>query len=253
MPSRTHKITDFLNTLLRVAEIQDVSANGVQVEAPDTISTVGFAVDATEESFKQAVALGCGLLITHHGIIWGKPFALVGPDYRRLKILIEGNCGLYAAHLPLDLHPEYGNNARICEALGLRDIAPFGEYHGIIIGFGGTLSGEKSAEELCKDVEKATGFPLLAKTLFHNGHCSRVAVVSGGAADMALEAAKEGYDTFITGDASHQTAAIAREYGVNIISAGHYATETFGVKALQELVAEKFQVKTEFIDVPTGL
>lgn len=253
MSVRKDEIVLFLDTLLRTAEIKDVSGNGLQVDAPDTIDTIGFAVDATEESFKRAVARKCGLLITHHGILWSKSYALVGPDYRRIKLLIEGKCGLYASHLPLDLHPVYGNNAQICEALELQNIVPFGDYHGILIGFGGNLPEPVSAEELCSTVSDITGYPLLAKTIFHATACSRIAVVSGGAPDLSIEAARAGYDTFITGDADHQVAAIAREYGINIISAGHYATETFGVKALQKLIAEKFSVQTVFIDVPTGL
>jgi dinuclear metal center YbgI/SA1388 family protein len=253
MSVRKSEIIPFLDTLLRTTEINDVSDNGLQVEAPDMIDTIGFAVDATEESFKRAIARKCGLLITHHGILWSKAYALVGPDYRRIKLLVEGNCGLYASHLPLDLHPEYGNNAQICKALRLQNIVPFGDYHGILIGFGGILAKPVSEEELCTTLAEITGYPLLAKTIFHGGQCSRIAVVSGGAPDLAIEAAHGGYDTFITGDASHQAAAIAREYGINIISAGHYATETFGVKALQKLIAEKFPVQTVFIDVPTGL
>jgi dinuclear metal center YbgI/SA1388 family protein len=246
-------IISHLDQTLRTSEIEDVSHNGLQVECPDEIGKIGFAVDATELTFMHAAELHCGLLIVHHGLLWKDPVRLTGPHYRRIKILIENKCGLYASHLPLDLHPEYGNNIQICRALGLQNIIPFGGYHGIKIGFGGVLSSPISNDALIKKLATASGHPLLAKILYHNGPCTRIAVVSGGAPELAEEAAHEGYDTFITGDVQHWTAATAREYGINILSGGHYATETFGVKALMRHISEQFAVQTEFIDIPTGL
>jgi dinuclear metal center YbgI/SA1388 family protein len=246
-------IISHLDQLLRTSEITDVSHNGLQVEGSDEIRKIGFAVDASELSFVRAAELHCDLLVVHHGLLWKEPVRLTGPHYRRIKILIEHHCGLYASHLPLDLHPEYGNNIQICRALALQNIVPFGDYHGIKIGFGGTLASPLSADALMQKLTEASGNPLLGKILHHHGLCTRIAVVSGGAPELSTEAAAEGYDTFITGDVQHETAAIAREYGINIISGGHYATETFGVKALMQHIHETFSVETVFIDIPTGL
>jgi putative NIF3 family GTP cyclohydrolase 1 type 2 len=129
----------YLDDYLRVKEIEDSSQNGLQVEGPEEVTKVAFAVDSCQVAFGQAVANGAQLLVVHHGLFWDKPLRLIGPIFQRVKTLIEGDCGLYAVHLPLDVHPEVGNNAELARLLGLKDTHAFGEYHGSKVGIGGVL------------------------------------------------------------------------------------------------------------------
>jgi putative NIF3 family GTP cyclohydrolase 1 type 2 len=131
------ELTAYLDETLRVKEIEDTSQNGLQVEGPVEVMKVAFAVDSCQAAFEGTVTAGAQLLIVHHGLFWDKPLRLVGPLFCRVKTLIEGGCGLYAAHLPLDLHPELGNNAELARLLELKDTRAFGEYHGDQIGIGG--------------------------------------------------------------------------------------------------------------------
>ncbi|MGL4369263.1 MAG: Nif3-like dinuclear metal center hexameric protein [Spirochaetota bacterium] len=248
---KLHDLTSFLDRELRTAEIQDASQNGLQVEGNKDITAAAFAVDASLSSIQKAADCGAQILIVHHGIFWDRPVRATGMMYRRLKALMENGCALYASHLPLDLHPVLGNNAQIANALGMTEIVPFGNYHGVTIGFGGNLPAAVSAEELSSSLSRLSGAPCRAYS--HREKSLRVAVVSGGGAALLDEAAAAGYDTFITGESSHQSFHPAAEYGMNMLFGGHYATETFGVKALKGLCEEKFALKTVFIDLPTGM
>jgi len=243
----------WLDEYLKVNEITDISHNGLQLEGPAKIGRVAFAVDATIASFEKAVECKANLLVVHHGLLWKEPVKIIGPHFTRIKTLINGNCGLYASHLPLDLHPEVGNNAQIAKCLELVDLKPFGDYHGVMIGCGGSLKEPESLESLVNKFKISAGSEPLHVLAFGSDPVSRVAIVSGGAPEFAEAAAHEGYDTFITGDAQHQVYHTAREYGINLIFGGHYATETFGVKALEKKVREVFELETVFLDVPTGL
>lgn len=246
-----NELISYLNTYLRISEINDISRNGLQVEPPEEINKIAFAVDAALASFTASVREGAGLLIVHHGLFWKEPVMLTGFNYKRVKTLIEGNCGLYAAHLPLDLHPEIGNNAVIAKKLGLNNIAPFGDYYGVRIGFGGELEKPMPVNNFIELFSRVLeSEPVMA---LGNGLCKRIAVISGGAAGHVEEAAREGYDTFITGETSHEKFHNAGECGINVIFGGHYATETFGVKMLQKNIEKKFGVETVFLDLPTGL
>ena len=248
---RTLELIRHLDTLLNTGGICDASQNGLQVEGPDTIRKAAFAVDGSLATIQQAILHKADILIVHHGIFWDKPVRATGPLYSRLKTLFDGNCALYASHLPLDLHPQYGNNAVIAGKLGLEDIAPFGEYHGITIGCGGTLPSPSDLSTLSQNLSSVTGSPCL--TVEGGHHCSRIAIVSGGGASMLDQAAQEGFDTLITGESSHSSYHYAKELGVNMIFGGHYATETFGVKALMEHIRKTFSLETVFIDIPTGM
>jgi dinuclear metal center YbgI/SA1388 family protein len=247
------ELVAWLDKYLKVNEIKDLSHNGLQVESPDEISRVAFAVDGTIASFEKAVACKAGLLVVHHGLLWKEPVKLTGPHFKRIETLIKGNCGLYASHLPLDLHGEVGNNAQIAKLLELGDIVPFGDYHGVMIGCGGSLKTPELLESLVDKLRTSSGSEPLRVFPFGPNLASRVAIVSGGAPEFAESAAREGYDTYITGDAQHQFVHTAHEYGINLVFGGHYATETFGVKALEQKVRDIFKLDTVFLDLPTGL
>ena len=167
-----------------------------------------------------------------------------------LRLLIEHNLAIYSAHLPLDAHPKLGNNAQLCAALGLKQLRPFFASHGTEIGL--QAQAHLPREELVARLARATG---AEPKLLPGGPtvCRRIGVVTGGAGGEVKQAAAEGVDTFITGEGPHWTYALAEELGVNVLHGGHYATETFGVKALAEHLAAKFRLPWFFLDHPTGL
>lgn len=238
----------FLNKLLSNNVIEDYkqAINGLQVENTKKIEKISIAVDACEAVIKQAVANNSDLLIVHHGLFWNGSAPVSGPYFRKLKMALENNLAIYSSHLPLDAHPQVGNNALLANRIGLSDLRdPF-----LGIGWQGTL--ELTRSELLRRTEMAVDGRV---------HCCpggpdvvrRVGIVSGGAGGEIFKAAEAGVDTFITGEGPHWSYTAAEELGVNLFYAGHYATETFGVKALGRLLEEKFGVPGEFIDHPTGL
>ncbi|RLC77653.1 MAG: Nif3-like dinuclear metal center hexameric protein [Chloroflexi bacterium] len=247
------ELVTYLDDYLRVKEIQDSSQNGLQVEGPDEVTKVAFAVDGCQATFEQAIAAGAQLLIVHHGLFWADPVRLVGPLFRRARTLIEGGCGLYAVHLPLDLHPDVGNNAELARLLELQDARPFGEYHGNDIGIGGELDTPLPLDALVERLTQATGSSPVRVLAHGPEEASRVGCISGGAAMMMDQVAEAGFDTFITGETSHSFFHHAADYGLNVIYGGHYATETLGVKALSRHLTKKFGLAATFLDVPTGM
>jgi dinuclear metal center YbgI/SA1388 family protein len=243
----------YLDDYLRVKEIEDSSQNGLQVEGPAEVTKVAFAVDGCQAAFEQAVAAEAQLLVVHHGLFWAKPLRLVGPPFRRVKTLIEGGCGLYAVHLPLDVHPEVGNNAELARLLGLQDTHPFGEYHGVEIGVAGVLDPPLEMPTLIGRLVQALSVPPIRVLARGPEKATRVGCISGGAASMMDQADEAGLDTYITGETSHSFFHQAAERGLNVLFAGHYATETLGVKALTRHLAEKFGLETTFLNIPTGM
>ncbi|MCX7682085.1 MAG: Nif3-like dinuclear metal center hexameric protein [Anaerolineae bacterium] len=250
---RRDELVAYLDEYLRVREIRDNSQNGLQVEGPEEVAKVACAVDACQAVFEQAVAAGAQCLIVHHGLFWEKPVRLVGPLFRRVQTLIAGACALYAVHLPLDVHPEVGNNAELARLLGLQETAPFGEYHGGVVGLGGRLAPPVPLSELAERLERATGQPVLRMLAYGPAQASRVGCISGGAAFLIDQVAQAGFDTFVTGEPSHSFHHHAAEYGLNILFGGHYATETLGIRALARHLSDRFGLETVFLDVPTGL
>lgn len=231
----------------------DSSANGLQVErAKKEITKVAFAVDACEETFRRAAEAGADLLFVHHGLFWGREQTMTGGFYRRIKTLLDNDLALYACHLPLDLHPELGNNAAMTAALGLREVEPFGLYKGVKIGFKGKTPRPYRREEVLEHLGIPRG-ECLAFLPFGPEEINTIALVSGGAPFEAEQAAAEGMDLYLTGDASHTVYHSCRESKLNLISAGHYATETWGVAAMMKKTAGDTGLETQFIDVPTGL
>ena len=197
------ELVAYLNDYLRIKEIQDRSQNGLQVEGPEEVTKVAFAVDSCQTIFDQAVATGTQLLIVHHGLFWSEPVLLVGPLFRQVRALVEGDCGLYAVHLPLDLHPKVGNNAELVCLLGLKDTRAFGDYHGVDIGLGGTLDSPVPLDTLVDRLAQAIGEPPIRVLAHGPEKAFRVGCISGGAASMMDQVAEAGFDTFVTGETSH--------------------------------------------------
>jgi dinuclear metal center YbgI/SA1388 family protein len=245
-------ITQYCDRTLRTNKIGDYPhiANGLQVENRGGVSRIAATVDASLATVKLAIAARADLLIVHHGLFWWPSHPWVGKKYELLRLLLENNLAVYCSHLPLDAHPKLGNNAQLCTALGLKHPKPFFASHGGPIGF--KARQKISRSELVKRLHRALG----AKALLIPGgkeHCENIGVVTGGAGDGLKQAAEEGVDTFITGEGPHWTYALAEELGLNVFYGGHYATETFGVKALAAELSRKFKVPWEFLDHPTGL
>jgi dinuclear metal center YbgI/SA1388 family protein len=246
-------LVSYLNDYFRVEEIEDKSQNGLQVEGPDEVTKVALAVDACQASFEQAADERVELLIVHHGLFWSEPLRLVGLHFRRIKTLLEGRCGLYAMHLPLDAHPEVGHNAEMVRLLGLEDREPFGDYHGTEIGFAGRLDRSLELSELIGRLVEALERPPIRVLDYGPDEVARVGCVSGGAASMMDQAVEAELDAFITGETSHAAFHQAAERELNVLFAGHYATETLGMKALARHLKEQFDLVTVFLDVPTGM
>ncbi len=242
-------ITDFLDCELNIAAFQDDSHNGLQVENSGAVRRVCVGVDASLAFFEAAAERKANLLICHHGLSWGDSLKrITGPNYRRLKFLLDRDMALYACHLPLDAHPRLGNNARICKALGLRALKPFGFYHGVALGFRGSLPKAMGYAAFKKRARSVFGN--MAGTMdFGKSRVRTVAVVSGGAADQIAEAGETGVDVYISGEPKLMAWHLAQEYGINALFAGHYATEVFGVKAVAERLVARFKLNPEFIDM----
>jgi dinuclear metal center YbgI/SA1388 family protein len=248
MSPTVSNITHFLNQTLRVKQIKDSSMNGLQVRSRGAgkIGTVGFAVDACLSTFEKAKRLDVELLVVHHGIKW-RPQKDRDLEKRREAILKENDMALYAAHLPLDLHEEYGNNAQLARLLELRGLRKFGRYHGVTIGYAGTFKSAKDPAAVAAALRRRLG-PACRVFSFGKDRVRSIGIVSGGGGGMLPDAVKEGLDCFLTGEIDLAVFNAARDQRMNLIVAGHYLTETVGVKALLPLVRETYGVKTVFIE-----
>lgn len=245
----------FLSGYLGLAEwrSRDNASNGLQVSCGrDPIRRVAFAVDACLASFERASEEEADLVFVHHGLYWGKVQTLTGEYYRRVRFLMEKDMGLYAAHLPLDAHPEVGNNAGMAQALGLAELQPFGEYKGAPIGWKGRFPEPRNLEWITEILfgGRENALQILP---FGKPQIRTVGLVSGGATYEVQQAIDQGLDLYITGDASHTVYHAALEAGINVIFGGHYATETWGVRLLSDKLAKETGLSTVFIDLPTGL
>lgn len=237
---------------LRTDQVRDYDGamNGLQVGNSGIVTRIAAAVDASLTTIRMAIEARADLMIVHHGLFWSARRPWTGKTLELIRLLIGNNLAVYSSHLPLDLHPRLGNNARLCAALGLNDTRPFffqKEQH---------LGLQARTRIRLDDLQRR-----LKKTLGHEpitlpggpAVCRRIGVVTGGAGSELHLAASEGVDTFITGEGPHWTSALAEELDVNVLYGGHYATETFGVKALAASLAKKFGVPWSFLDHPSGL
>ena len=231
----------------------DDSLNGIQVgRSPGPVRKVAFALDACLETIRRAAEAGAQALFVHHGLFWGKPAALTGLMRERVAALVSSDLALYACHLPLDAHPELGNNAVLARMLGLGDLEPFGLSHGQYIGFKGRLEPAISMEEAVLRILPEGDEP---RALYPFGPAllKTAAVISGGAPFEAFQAIEQDLDLYVTGEPSHSIYHHAMEAGLGVIAAGHYATEIHGVRAVAERAARELGLETVFLDYPTGL
>ncbi|ULQ58975.1 Nif3-like dinuclear metal center hexameric protein [Brucepastera parasyntrophica] len=231
----------------------DPSKNGLQVDnSGKDINRVAFAVDACFETMERAEQAGAGMLFVHHGLFWRDPLCITGSHYKRIKKLLDADMALYASHLPLDAHPECGNNSGLVRRLGLENIELFGEYHGMLIGFRGTLPGPAKLGEITSRLF-VNGQKPLHVLPFGPETVRTAGIISGGAGEDVVQAIEEGLDLFITGEISHEIYHTALENRINVIAGGHYQTETVGPGLVAERLGQETGIDTLFIDVPTGL
>lgn len=246
------RLTGCCDRLLQPGEIEDWSGavNGLQVENRGKVHRLAAAVDASVTTVRLAVAAGADLMLVHHGLFWGASHPWTGRRYELLRLLLDHDVAVYSSHLPLDVHPRLGNNARLCATLGFRQPKPFFFSRGAHLGL--RVDRRIGRDDLVTRLETAVEGSV---RLLPGGPkaCRAIGIVTGGAGAELKQAAEEGIDTFITGEGPHWTYALAEDLGVNVLYAGHYATETFGVRALAAHLAEKFKLPWVFLDHPTGL
>ncbi len=251
--AQLHTVTRYLDSLLPPDLFEDRSLNGLQVDAGGSdVKRVALAVDAGESVILRAIDATADLLIVHHGLFWGAPAPLSGPLGAKIRSLVQKRCSLYASHLPLDAHLEVGNNAELGRAIGLAKIEAAFEHRGQKIG----ITGQCTPHPLGFFTEKMSKVPGAITPLalpFGKDRCASVGVITGAGAFALEEAAKLGLDLFITGEPRQEAFHLAKEFKINVIFAGHYATETFGVLALGRRIEKDLDIKTVFIDEPTGI
>ncbi|MBX7157819.1 MAG: Nif3-like dinuclear metal center hexameric protein [Verrucomicrobiae bacterium] len=246
------KITNYLNNYLQHAHIADYSGakNGLQLANNGRVSQVMAAVDANGLTVAKAIEARADLLLVHHGLFWNEEVLMVGARYGLFKAAMDANLAIYSSHLPLDAHPKLGNNVLLSKALKLASGKPAFEEKGTSIGRLITTCCDR--KELCRRLGRVLGGE---PKLIAAGPrvVRRLGVITGGAGNRIYDVAKSGIDTFVTGEGSHWTFGAAHELKINLIYGGHYATETFGVKALANHVGQRFRLRWSFIDVPSGL
>ncbi len=246
------EIVDYTNDYLRVEEIEDWpnALNGLQIENSGKVTRIGAAVDVSTRVLSMAAKKNIDLLIVHHGLFWSGSCRITGSLRRQLKIAFENDIALYSAHLPLDLHPKVGNNAQLIAALGLKSAKPFLKEKGESVGL--KTKASMSREVLMSKLKSVLRSPVKSFK-FGPKQSRRIGIVTGAAGSEIFRVAEASIDTFITGEAPHWAAIAAEELGMNLVLGGHYATETFGVKALAGHLSQRFGLPWEFLSCPTGL
>lgn len=247
------EVCAYADSLLQVASVPDYpnALNGLQLENEGRLTRLAAAVDASESTIEKAIAAGAQLLVVHHGLYWQGLRPITGPMYRKLKKAMDANLAIYSVHLPLDAYGDFSNSVLMARDIGLEDLSPFNEYKGIYTGVQGEWSG--SRESLVEALNTSLGGSVHVSGFGPEDRVGRVAIVSGGAGSELEQVSAAGISTFISGEGAHWTVPMAEELGMNLIYGGHYATETFGVKALTEHLSRKYDLPWVFIDNPTGL
>jgi len=253
-----HEITKYADDLLETKTTPDypTALNGLQLENRSEITGIAGAVDFSTRAIAGAIASNAKLLVVHHGMFWDGPRALTGPSYKRLRLLVENDIAVYSSHLPLDRHPTLGNNALLAKQLGLTPSAAFAGFEGIFIGVSGeseieTATLAERAQKFVRNYESEVRTTPLGR----NRQTKRWAICTGAgtSAEILKEAREMKIDTLIVGEGPHWTAIYAEENELAIIYAGHYATETLGVRALAEHLGERYGIPSSFVSAPTGL
>ena len=246
------RLVNYLDNYLKIDEIKDYGPQGLQVETGnDSVKKIALAVDVSPEILQATIDWGADMLLVHHGIFWGKQERIRGALGERVRLMIENGVNLYAAHLALDAHVEVGNNAVLGEMFGLEELDWWFSPMGVPLGVVGNVRPVR-LKALVSQVESRL------QTTCHvlpygEEVVLRLAILSGAGADQVLAAKETGADTYITGETSHAHYWQAADYGMNVVFAGHYATETVGVQALGNHLAQQFEVETRFFDFPTQM
>jgi dinuclear metal center YbgI/SA1388 family protein len=236
----------------RVAAI-DASLNGLQVGDEELeVKKIAFSVDASMETFRRAHECGANLVFTHHGILWNPQRRITGTQFTRIDFLVKHDIGLYAVHLPLDMHPELGNNIGIARRIGIVNPEPFGEVKGFKIGIKGFIENEKTVEEIIQML-CITRDCCLGVLPFGKEDVKSVGIVSGDDPRVVHQAIDEGLDLFITGSSSHEIYHECLEAKINVIFGGHYYTEVWGVMQVAQKVKDELGIEVTVLDIPTGL
>jgi len=245
-------IVAFLDRELKVAQITDYpgAMNGLQLANEGQVLRLIAAVDASLPVIEAASQGGPSLLIVHHGMFWQGAQSVTGAFYRKLKTAMRADLAVYSSHLPLDVHPSWGNNVLLAKAVGLTDLNLFFEKDGVFLGIRGSWSG--TTDELGEKLRKVLNGPVHVCPAGPQ-YPKSVGLITGGAGGEVVKVVASGVDTFITGEGPHWSYPLAEELGVNIFYGGHYATETMGVQALAQALSHEFNIPWEFIDHPTGL
>lgn len=244
------EIVAFCDQRTRRAQIKDFDGayNGLQIENNGTVKKIGAAVDAGQRPFEAAIAEGVDFLICHHGLFWTTPIPVTGSNARKIKTAFDGNLAVYGAHLPLDCHPEIGNNALLANELGLKKVDTFLEYEGndmAVIALG-PMEGRKLLAQKLQAL-----FPDTYQAIEYGSEKpKRIGILTGSGQSAVPHLLANGVDTLITGELRQHHFNMAQELGLNLYPCGHYATEVFGVKALAKEVAQKFQLEWQFIEQP---
>lgn len=254
-PTSLSSIVTRLDQLLDLSLYSDIAVNGLQVEGTSSsVQKVAFAVDAGLSVLQAAADAHCQLLIVHHGILWGDCPPIVGPFARKLQLCMTSGLSLYAAHLPLDGHPEVGNAAQLAKLLGLVDVTPGFLRKGAPLGVVGTLPLPQTPNDIASRLGMCEGAlqpPLVLP--FGSATVKRLGIATGSATSLIPQCATLGIDTLLTGESKQEAYHTAKEYHVNLICMGHYASETFGVRALERVLQSEFRVETCWISEPTGI
>src|SRR5690349_11762247 len=251
-------IARHLDTVLRTHEVPDYpgAMNGVQVEHDGPVTRCAVAVDASVQTIDAAAASNANLLVVHHGLFWSGSQPLRGRAFQRVRRLLAHDIAVYSSHLPLDLHPTLGNNAILARMLELTPGAGFAHFQSVSIGLMGETDVDTAAlAERCEVLARREGGQLVAVGVTPQRRTRRWALCTGAgaASDTLREAAAAEVDTLIVGEGPHHTAVEASELGIAVLYVGHYATETFGVRALGEEIERTFGIPWSFIAAPTGL
>jgi dinuclear metal center YbgI/SA1388 family protein len=252
---KLESLLQYLDSYLGIAGHPDYGGalNGLQVEGNPEVERIVAAVDASEAAVAAAVETRADLLLVHHGLFWDGLKPLTGRRYRKIRPLIENRVSVYSVHLPLDAHAEVGNCALLGRALGLTLEGRFGDYKGTPVGWWGSYADALDADALRARLSDALGGGDVHLIAGGPERIERVGVVTGGGASFVEEAVAQSLDALVTGEGSHHTHFEAMEMGIHVLFGGHYATETFGVRALAQHLAERFGLEWDFVDQPTGL
>lgn len=250
--AKLHEIVSFLDEELQIAKIPDYPGahNGLQLQNGGEVEKVVSAVDASLPVIRKTIEQGADLLVVHHGMFWQGVKPLTGAFYAKIKEAMDAGLSIYSAHIPLDIHPRLGNSVLLADAIGLKQSGTFMDWKGFDLGVSGEM--EISLRELKEKVSQAVNGPVLSCG-DEDSAVGKVGIITGGAGSEIERVAKAGINTFITGEGPHWSHPLAEELGLKFIYGGHYGTETFGVRALVELLSVRFQTSASFVHYPTGL